>query len=152
MNRARAYRDCAVAGATPIGLMVALFDRLALDLRRAAEAIRANDIEVRCREMNHAFRILGQLESWIDLQNGGEPARQISRFYAQVRSAMIQASFRQSAEVIEGHIQTILRIRSNWQELDLQTRERPAGTDSVTPYPALEGVTRTERVSLSISA
>ena len=61
------YRRVAIAGATTIGLMIALFDTLVGDLRRAAAALRKGDIETRCREMNHAALVISQLESWIDL-------------------------------------------------------------------------------------
>ena len=49
-------------------------------LRRAAVALRASDIETRCRELNHAALVLGRLESWVDLENGGEPAQTLSKF------------------------------------------------------------------------
>lgn len=149
MNRERTYRDCAVAGATPIGLLVALFDGLASDFRKAADAIRCSDIEARCRETNHAFLILGQLESWVDLENGGESARQIAAFYAQLRSAVVQASTQQTGAILEGAIESILNVRSKWQELD-----------STTGAPALQSnamiasgeLAYSERASLSLSA
>jgi flagellin-specific chaperone FliS len=40
-----AYRKTAVGGASGFGLLIALYDTLAGDLRRAADAERANDIE-----------------------------------------------------------------------------------------------------------
>lgn len=118
MNRERTYRDCSVAGATPIGLLVALLDRLASDLRRAAGAIGHGDIEGRCRELNHALLILAQLDSWVDFENGGESAREVAAFYAQLRSAIVQASVQQSAAVLENTIESVLNVRSRWQELD----------------------------------
>ena len=69
------YRRSAIEGASSIGLMIALFDTLAGDLRRAAFALRKNDIETRCRELNHATLVLGQLNEWVDLENGGESAQ-----------------------------------------------------------------------------
>ena len=69
------YRRSAIEGASIIGLMIALFDTLVGDLRRAASALRKNDIETRCRELNHATLVLGQLNEWVDLENGGESAR-----------------------------------------------------------------------------
>ena len=64
------YRRSAIEGASTIGLMIALFDTLVGDLRRAAFALRKNDIETRCRELNHATLVLGQLNEWIDPENG----------------------------------------------------------------------------------
>lgn len=148
-DRERTYQDCSVGGATPIGLLVALFDRLANDLRRAANAIRVGDIETRCSEINHALIIVGQLESWVDVQNGGFPALQISKFYAQLRSAMVQASIMQSAEILDMSIESILRIRSSWHELDTNAGDLAIGSDA---FLVSSGVSNPEGVSFSFSA
>jgi flagellar protein FliS len=112
------YRRSAIEGASPIGLMIALFDTLVGDLRRAASALRKNDIETRCRELNHATLVLGQLNEWIDPENGGESARTLSRFYAYLRAKMMEAAVRNSAEMLETQIDMILHVRSAWQNLD----------------------------------
>ena len=112
------YRDSSVGGASAIGLIVALLDRLVADLSRAAEAIRNGNIEQRCRETNHALLVLGQLESWLDQNKGGDAARQIAMFYAQIRARLTRASIEQRAELLEEQIGTILDVRTSWQLLD----------------------------------
>jgi len=92
MTTELSYRTAAIGGASTIGLIIVLFDTLAGDLRRAAAAIRKNDIETRCKELNHASLVLGQLETWIDLKNGGESASTLSRFYAYLRAKMMEAA------------------------------------------------------------
>jgi flagellar protein FliS len=124
------YRRSAIEGASPIGLMIALFDTLVGDFRRAAAALRKNDIETRCRELNHAALVLGQLESWIDLKNGGESAQILSRFYAYLRAKMMEAAGSKSARLLESQIDMILHVRSTWQQLDVahpRVIEKPAG-------------------------
>jgi flagellar protein FliS len=109
--------------------MIALFDRLAGDLRRAAAALRKNDIETRCKELNHALLVLGQLENWVDLKNGGESARTLARFYAYLRAKIIEAAASKSARILEMQIDMILLVRSSWQQLDTpppQASEIPA--------------------------
>jgi flagellar protein FliS len=123
------YQRSAIQGASPIGLMIALFDRLAADLRRAAAALRKNDIETRCKELNHALLVVGQLENWVDVKNGGESAQTLCRFYAYLRAKMIEAAARKSARLLEMQIDTILLVRSSWQQLDTpppQVSEVPA--------------------------
>src|ERR1700761_7283103 len=104
------YRKSAIEGASSIGLIIVLFDTLAGDLRRAAAAIRKNDIEKRCRELDHASLVLGQLESWVDAEKGGESARALSQFYGYVRATMMEASVTQSATVLDTQIETILQV------------------------------------------
>jgi flagellar protein FliS len=130
MTTELAYRRSSIAGATSIGLMIVLFDTLVGDLRRAASALRKDDIETRCKELNHAALVLGQLESWVDLKNGGESAETLSRFYAYLRAKMMEASIKKSAAVLDTQIDMILHVRSAWQQLDtspLPTAEKQAG-------------------------
>jgi flagellar protein FliS len=119
------YRKSAIEGASSIGLMIALFDTLVGDFRRAATALRNNDIETRCRELNHATLVLGQLENWVDLKNGGESAATLARFYAYLRAKMMQAAVTQSASLLEAQIDMILHVRSAWQQLDASASSSP---------------------------
>ena len=118
MTTELSYRQSSIAGASSIGLMIVLFDTLAGDLRRASNALRNNDIEARCKELNHAALVLGQLESWIDLNNGGESAETLTRFYAYLRAKMMEAGATKSASLLETQIEMILHVRSAWHQLD----------------------------------
>jgi flagellar protein FliS len=137
--------------------MIVLFDTLAGDLRRAAVAIRNKDIEKRCKELNHAVLVIGQLESWLDLKSGGEPARNLSRFYAYLRAKMMEASVKQSAEVLDAQIEMILQVRCTWQKYDsmpapAQEMQADAQTGLASAsYGSAHGET-TERVRFSQSA
>jgi flagellar protein FliS len=126
------YRKSAIEGASSIGLIIALFDTLAGDLRRAAAAIRKSDIEKRCNELNHAGLVLGQLDSWVDVDKGGDWARTLSQFYALLRATMMKASVTQSAALLDAQIETILQVRSAWQKLDTV----PQGTPDTRPLAA----------------
>jgi flagellar protein FliS len=119
------YRRSAIEGASIIGLMIALFDTLIGDLRRAASALHKNDIETRCKELNHATLVLGQLNEWVDLENGGESARTLDRFYAYLRAKMMEAAVTKSAALLETQIDMISHVRSAWQKLDVGTIEMP---------------------------
>ena len=115
------YRKSAIEGASPIGLMIVLFDTLVRDLRSAALALRRDDIESRCRHLSHAYLVLGQLESWLDLERGGEAAKTLTVFYAQVRSKMMEAGVRKSAEVLDAQIEAVVKVIVAWRHLDSAT-------------------------------
>jgi flagellar protein FliS len=128
-QRQLSYQRSAIEGASPIGLVVVLFDTLAGDLRRAAAALRKDDIETRSKELSHAALVLGQLESWIDPQTGAESAQVLSRFYADLRAKMMQAAVTKSAVVLDTQVDMILHVRSAWQQLDTappQPADNPA--------------------------
>jgi flagellar protein FliS len=112
------YRRSAIQGASPIGLVIALYDTLTGDLRRAATAIRLNDIETRCTQLNHATLVIGQLEDWLDKSNGGELAQNLAHFYIYLRTKLFEAGVKQSASILEAQIELIVQLRSAWQQRD----------------------------------
>ena len=115
-----AYRRTAVQGASGFGLLIALYDTLVGNLRRAANAERKNDVRARCQELNHALLVIGYLEDWIDRENGGELARKLVAFYANLRVKLIEAQATRSAELLEQEMAVILSIRGTWQDLELR--------------------------------
>jgi flagellar protein FliS len=150
------YRKSAIEGASSIGLIIALFDTLVGDFRRAIAAIRKNDIEKRCNELNHATLVLGRLESWIDMNQGGESAQTLAAFYAYLRAKMMEAAISQSASLLETQIEMILHVRSAWQKLDTGPPEGPgmpaetvAGQTTTPSAPMPEE--RVERIPFSQS-
>jgi flagellar protein FliS len=131
------YRKAAVEGASPIGLVIALYDTLSGNLRRAANAIRTNSIEKRCAELNHATLVLGQLEDWIDKVNGGDLAQNLSQFYAHLRAKLFEASIKKSAPILEAQIDLILQIRGAWQQRDMRSSPEPAmPSEDLPEHPA----------------
>ena len=152
-----AYRNSSIAGASPIGLMIILFDTLAADLRRASIAINQNDIEARCKELNHATLVISRLESWIDLKNGGESAQNLSHFYSYMRAKMMEASASMSAAVLNAQIDMILQVRSAWQQLDVAPPPLPemqvgAAEEQINSTYLPVSMETPDRVPLSLSA
>jgi len=157
MARELSYRRAAIGGASAIGLIIVLFDTLSGDLRRAASALRSNDIETRCNALNHAALVLGQLESWVDLKNGGDSAQTLSRFYAYLRSKMMEAAGSKSSKLLETQIEMILHVRTAWQQLDAlppSTREMGEGLPGNPVHSSLdqEPETDPDRIRFSQSA
>lgn len=145
MERAeRAYRKtAAAAGGSGLGMLIALYDTLAGDLRRAAEAERANDIVKRCREVNHALLVLAHLEQWVERGSDGPLARQLKAFYATLRKKLIEAQVKRSPEMLEDQMVEVLKIREALQTIDMRTV--PAGPEILPPertpkYAGLESI------------
>jgi flagellar protein FliS len=143
-----AYRKTAVEGASGFGLLIALYDTLAGNLRRAADAQRKNDIQERCQEINHALLVIGYLEDWIDREGGGELAQQLIQFYATMRAKLIEAQARQSTEILEQQMAKVVSIRGTWQDLELRASST-LGVSSSEPqkYPSASESPDERRVS-----
>jgi flagellar protein FliS len=147
-----AYRRTAVEGSNGFGLLIALYDTLAGNLRRAADAQRSNDIQKRCQEVNHALLVIGYLEDWIDREGGGELALNLIGFYATLRTKLIQAQARESAEILEQEMAAILAIRGTWQDLEFRASSvLDVSSSELEKYPGA-WLTQAERSMSSWSA
>jgi flagellar protein FliS len=149
-----AYRKTAVEGASGFGLLIALYDTLAGDLRRAADAQRRDDIERRCKEINHALQVIAYLDDWIDREGGGELAQKLVVFYATMRTKLIEAQAKKSPEMLEEQMALVLSIRGTWQELEeraSRTLETPPPAAQAQSYPGTQPL-HAERTSSSWSA
>ena len=116
-----AYRKTAVEGASGFGLLISLYDTLAGDLRRAAEAERKGDIQKRCKEVNHAFLVIAFLQDRLEHGSDGELAEKLIRFYASHRLKLNAAQAKRSPEMLESEMEEVLRIREMWQDLEKQS-------------------------------
>lgn len=120
------YLQSAVHSASTIGLMILLYDRLVTDLRLAVEAMKNSDIEKRCEHMNHAFLVLEALGSYLDMEQGGETAASLNRFYGVVRSHCIVAQVQNAPDMLEKQIEAILEVRQAWQQVENKSASKPA--------------------------
>jgi flagellar secretion chaperone FliS len=125
-----AYRQSAAVGANGFGILLALYDTLVGNLRRAAVAQRAGALELRAKELKHAFVVVGFLENWVDPEGGALASRMIA-FYSTLRRKMIEAQARQSAEILEEQMAATLNMREVWQGLELQAA--PSGPEILPP-------------------
>ena len=61
MSASLSYREAAVRGASPVRLVILLYEQVIEDLRRALSAQRNGDIEGRTRAINHAILVISHL-------------------------------------------------------------------------------------------
>lgn len=115
---ARAYRESAVRGASPVGLIVMLYEEVLRTLRRAQRAIQQNDIEARTLALSHVLDIVGHLQSTLDFGQGGEVANNLSRFYNVVRAKIFEANLQSSSEILELLSKEFSLFINTWQQVD----------------------------------
>jgi len=118
MNPGLSYREAAVAGASPVRLVILLYEQAVEDLRRALAAHRRGDIEGRTREINHAILIVGHLQATLDKERGGKVAMDLERFYQQLQAGLVEAQSKQSAAGIEQQISHLMQVHEAWCQVE----------------------------------
>ena len=141
----RIYQDSAIRGATPIELVVALYDSAIEDMRRALSAMKSTQIEVRGKEISHALMILQQLQGTLDFENGGNAARQFEQFYNLVRAKLLEAQLRGSPDLMQQQIRYMSEVRDCWSEARRLLESRPASANPPATISAEHEMERTSR-------
>ncbi len=120
------YRQFSVQGATPLGLVVMLYDGAIAALRQAVTAIEAHDIEKKCTHLNRAIAIILQLEGTLNFELGGEVAQTLKTLYLYSRGEIMKANIENSAEILLSLIEKISTVREAWYEADHMAPPSPA--------------------------
>lgn len=121
MNAGSSYRAGSVRGASPVRLVICLYEQAIEDLRRAVIALEKGVIDTRTREINHALTVIAQLEASLDMERGGEVARNLSRFYAVLRRGLTEAQMKQSSPLLEQQISQLVVVHEAWLEVERAT-------------------------------
>lgn len=128
-NAQYAYREAAIRSASQVGLVIVMYDMVIEDLRRAVEAIQANDIEKRTGEVRHALSVLEQLQGTLNLETGGEAASNMDRWYSVARAKLLEGHLKVSAEIFRSQQDLFVELRNAWQQAEqvkLAEEGRPA--------------------------
>ena len=112
----RGYQESAVRGATPIELVILLYDSAIEDMCRALTAMQKSEIENRAAQIAHALMVLQQLQGTLDFERGGSVARQFEQFYSLVRAKLLEAQIRGSSELMRQQIRCMSEVRDSWAQ------------------------------------
>jgi flagellar protein FliS len=117
---ALSYQLASARGASPIGQVVSLYDTILRDFVRALAALHGGDVETRVLELNHALLVIAHLQSVLNHERGGEPAKQFDRFYAVTRGMIVEANIRATPESLEELINLYGSLRQAWYQAGQQ--------------------------------
>lgn len=133
---ARTYRANAVLTASPGQLVLMLYDGAlkALDLARDGFAISEDDprrIQLINEQLLKAQAILGELQSGLNLEAGGEFAQTMHRLYDYHLRRLLEANLRKQIEPVIEVEKLVRELRDAWAQMlsqqDAGTIERIRG-------------------------
>jgi flagellar protein FliS len=132
---ARTYRQFSVQGATPLGLVVMLYDGAIAAIQRAIVAIEARDISEKCTYLTRAQAIILQLEGTLNFAAGGEVAQTLKALYVYARGEMMKANVENSPQILRSLMEKIVTVREAWYEADHRPSSASAASASGGPAP-----------------
>ena len=122
--RAR-YLGDTIATASPQTLLVMLYDRLALDLQRAEDALVAKDRESAHGQLMHAQEIVLELRASLNVEvwDGGP---RLAALYAWLLGELIQANLKGDVRRVRDSRKVVEPLRDAWREAAASLAATPA--------------------------
>jgi len=130
-NISLTYKESSARGATPIGLIVLLYDTILADFRRAMMALETNNIEQRVFEMNHSLVVVAHMQNVLDFERGGEAAKRFNSFFNVARGMIMEASVNPSQASLLKLVEIFTSVRQAWSQAERQTAGEAAAAPSV---------------------
>jgi len=108
------YQQQALAGATGVELIIALYDGLVRLLYRAMQSVEENDVHGRRIAVKKAVDILMYLQARLRPDVGGSVAASLADFYSTMFTLTLEASHLESKEQFQEVISFVRNVREAW--------------------------------------
>jgi flagellar protein FliS len=116
-STANRYREVEIKTATPLELVVMLYDAAIANLQKAQEHLAAREIAPRTRCLNKVSAILTELQANLNFEVGGTVAPSLDRLYRYMKDRIIQANFKQDAAPVKEVAKLLSGLRSAWAQV-----------------------------------
>jgi flagellar secretion chaperone FliS len=135
------YQEHSLDGASPVDLVVALYDGIIRFLYVAIAAVEHGDIPGRRAAVKRALAIVIHLQARLRMDIGGRPAQVLSEFYASMFALILQASLGASTQRFEEVIGCIRNVRDAWKQVAAETSKPTATSLPSTAKPRVVQLT-----------
>lgn len=129
---ANTYRQVEVSGSNRLQLVVMLYDGAIRFLGEAKACLAKNDTRGKTIGVNRALAILGELQSTLRLDEGGEVAQSLDKLYNYMTSRILDSNLKGVSSGFDESIHLLRILNSAWTQI-ANGADRPAAvpTDSV---------------------
>ena len=117
MNRLDQYERVDVMTAGRTGIIAMLCDGVVRFNGMAREAIKAGDVERRNRYINRSIAIVSELSGSLDMDKGGEIAKNLARLYEYSIFQLGRANMKNSPEDLESVTRLFRELAKGWRHL-----------------------------------
>ena len=128
----KTYKQTSISGAAdsnPHQLVAAIYRQLLGNIAAAKGAIAQKDIKKRNELISKAVMLIGILEQSLDFKDGGEISDNLASLYEYSSFLLFEANRHNSTEKLEEVIQLILPIKSAWDQIPTELRNKVGFTN-----------------------
>ena len=125
-----AYRRTEAQSASPLQLVVMLYDGALRFLNEASAAQASGDMPRRAHAMRRVAAIIAECHSTLDLEKGGPVAAELDRLYSYISGRLLDINIKRDPTAIDEIYRLLTPLRNAWAEAAVQ------GTMAAAAVPA----------------
>jgi flagellar protein FliS len=114
---AHEYRKNAVNGASPLELVIMLYDGALRFMEAGKHAMQQGELAKQNHSLQRAQKIVTELMSCLDMKQGGEIAKNLLALYTYVLNQLVMANIEDNPEPVERSIRVMSELRESWAEI-----------------------------------
>lgn len=111
------YRSARVNTASPVTLVVHMYDGAVRFLREAIEAQEREDVAVRGAQLGKAHAVISELRATLDHDRAPELSEQLAGLYDFVMDRIGRAASESDAKLVTPAIDVLMTLRGAWAEI-----------------------------------
>ncbi len=120
----QAYRQHSVMGASPVQLVVMLYDGALRFMEEGKRAIIAKDLETQNFKLQRAQKIVFELMSTLNMSEGGEVARNLLGLYTFIVNELVEGNISDDTHRIDNAMKTMSDLRESWAEIERSAKTK----------------------------
>lgn len=114
------YRDTQVRSRSPLELVVMLYDGAIRDMTSAKESLVAGDLPRKRESMSRALAIVSELQSTLNMKEGGEVAERLDGLYTYVNGRLLEANMKGDTNALDEALSVFTTVREAWAQIAAQ--------------------------------
>lgn len=114
---AHEYQKQQVNGASPVQLVVMLYDGALRFMEAGKHAVVNKNLEKQNYYIQKAQRIVTELMATLDMERGGEVAKNLFALYGYVLNELVTANIEDKTEPIDRAIRVFSELRESWAQI-----------------------------------
>lgn len=115
------YLENMVANANPVRLVIMLYEKAINCLENALEIGDTEDFDMqksKYEEMGRALEIISVLDATLDMERGGEIAKNLREIYRSLMDELTYQMLKEDKERLERVIKILRNLKSAWEEVE----------------------------------
>jgi len=109
--------------ASPVRLVVMLYDKAMSLLRQAVLHIDRNNVKAKGEALNRVVEIIGELQAILNRDEGGVVAQNLDAMYEFMIRSVTLANLNNDPQPLDGVLKVLEELRKGWQELEQMTQD-----------------------------